>query len=284
MSLASLGLRSDRSHQSSQSQSSSYGYAGSQDRSSSISGSRSVGGSQATQNIAFEELFRQMFSGATGAASRAAELSPELEGQAARLFSGGVNFLDELGGGAGEQYLESRLGGNPQLDQQIDALGGDIGRFLSEEVNPAIRSRGVAAGAYGGGRQQVAQGKAAGAALEEFQRGAIDLRARDLASRDAAASELMTGRTAAAGTGLAALPDLFGLAQGGAQAGMAPYLALAQILGGPTVLQQSSSFDESTSSAIAEAMARSFGEDFSSSSSSMSGKSKGWGFQIGMGP
>lgn len=274
-----FGASSSRSSSSS----SSYGYSqqGSLNLSDSLSQSRgrSAGQSTSGQSIAFEDLFARLFADAGGAAGRAAQ-APVAD-QAAMLFSGGTRFLDELQGGADTEYLESRLGPNPVLDEQIGALGEDLGRFLREELNPAITTRGVATGTFGGGRQAVAQGRAADAVTREFQRGATDLRARDIAARDSVASTLQAGRLTGAQTGLNALPQLFGLSQGGALAELAPYQALAQIMGGPVALTQAQStqFSEDDALSIAQSIAQSFGlsEDFSQSQS----KSKSKSFSVG---
>lgn len=244
-----FGFNYGQSKTSSQSSSAGYGYSEQGSLSDSLSQARSSSG----QNIAFEDLFRELYTGATGAAKKVSALAPGLSQQADLLFSGGVDFLDQL---------SPRDDG--VLNEQIDALGGDIGRFLREEVNPALVSRGVATGTLGGGRQGVAQGAAARAATEEFTQGVTGLRVADRAARDAAAA-----------TGLSALPGLFDIASAGAGAELMPYQALGSILGGPTTLTSS----ESESEAIARAISQAFGEDFSTSQSSSKGKS----FSIGIG-
>ena len=66
----------------------------------------------------------------------------------------------------------------------------------------------------------------------------------------------------------------------GNTAGLNPYLALASIMGGPTVLTESSQFGNSLSTA--QALSRAFGEDFSydSSKSTSSSKSKSFGLSF----
>src|SRR5690606_22738907 len=119
--------------------------------------------------------------------SAAARIDPSvLTEQANILFGAGTDFLGRLGGGPETDYLASRVAGqSPVLDEQIAALGEDVGRFFREELNPAITTQAVASGTLGGGRQGVAQGLAAEAAGREFQRGATALRAADIAARDA---------------------------------------------------------------------------------------------------
>lgn len=233
-----------------------------------------------TQRIANAGILEQLYRGALGAVPDAGLF----QGQAAQLFEGGLSVLDRLGVGAGQDYLQSRLEGeSPVLNEQIDALGSDLGRFFREELNPAITAKAVAGGTVGGGRQGVAQGRAIDAVGREFQRGATELRARDIASRDAAAGTLMAGRTAAAGTALGAIPGLLGTAEAGFSSNLAPYAALAQIIGGPTVLSEagseSSQFGQSSSESIAQAISEMFGFNYGTSQSS----SKSGSFSFGIG-
>lgn len=248
----------------SKSQSSSYGYQ------QSFSDSLSQGVSRSDERVAFEDTFRNLYAGATGATAKAATALPLFQGQLADLYSGGAAFLDQLGVGAGEDYLQSRLTDTSARDAQLGALQSGLGTLFREELNPAITSRGVSTGTLGGGRQGVAQGVAVGKIASEYQKGAADIIGRDQLARDTAAGTLMTGRTQAAGTALNAIPGLVGAAQAGLNAPLSPYQALAGILGGPTTLGSSSSSD------FASSLSRSLGEDFSQSSS----KSKSFSFGI----
>lgn len=262
--------------------SSSYGQSSSQDESSSIgvSGGLSEQGSQSTstQGIAFEDIFQQLFGGAAGTAMN---LDPSmLTDMANQLFSGGLNFMEGLGGGAGADYLESRLSGdNAVLEEQIDLLGEDLGNFFNEQLLPGITSEAVGGGALGGGRQGVAQGEAANMVGEQFRRGATALRAGDIAARDAAATSLEGLAIQGAGTGLQALPAMAGLAEMGFGAEMMPYMMLAQITGDPTVLTQAQSSSYGSAADFAMNFSESFGSSQSTSSSESSGKSInfGWG-------
>lgn len=268
----------------SRSSSEAYGYS----RSGSSSESLSRGSSQSTSSsagrsftdIAFEDIFASLYGNASGAAARVAQLVPGFSEQASQLFSGGIEFLEQLGGG--DAYLERRVSGDDGLlDEQIGALQEDIGRLFREELNPAITARAVAGGTLGGGRQGVAQGRAMGVAADEFRRGVTELRLGDRAQRDAIAGALMENRTNAAGIGLDALPGLGGIAQMGFGAELAPWQALASILGGPTTLagSEQASYSQSSAEDIARAIAESFGisEDWARSSS------KSGGFSIGFG-
>lgn len=261
-----LGLGKSKSQQTSEAttDSTSYGY----------SGSESGDVSHTSQNIAFEDLYRQMFAGATDAAAKGVASGDELGATARDLFTGGTNFLDTLGGSdAGSEYLRSRLStDNPVLDQQINLLREDTGRLFSEQLNPAITSRAVAGGTLGGGRQGVAQGLASEAAARTFTEGATQLRANDMNLRDAAAMSIATNSLQGASTGLGALPSLLDLATDSASPELGIYSKLASILGGPTIL----------STSMAEAFSKSFGESTSDShgTSSSQGTSKSRNFNM----
>lgn len=276
-----FSLGGSKSKSSSEQASLSYGYSGSQSesdaRQSSLGTSRSTSFGVSGQDLAFKDLFARLYSGASATAG--AISGDPVKSAADMLFSGGMGFLDQLQGGAAGDYLQQRVaGGSPLLDEQIGALGEDLGRFYREELNPALTSEAVGGGALGGGRQGVAQGRAAAAVAQEFQRGATALRSGDIAARDAAARDLMAQRTGAAGVGLSSLSGLLGLSQAGNMANLAPFQALSAILGGPTVLTQaeSGSLAESlsTSEAVSRAIAESFGEDFSASYGKSTSKSK----------
>lgn len=241
--------------------------------------SESQGSSFSTQSVFQSDILRKLYGDAIGAADRTD--TGLFSGQAAQLFSGGTGILDQLGVGAGADYLSSRVAGeSPVLGEQIGALSEDVGRFFREELNPAITSRGVATGTLGGGRQGVAQGKAAEVAGREFQRGATELRSRDMAARDAAAAQLMAGQTQAAGVGLNAIPGLLATAQAGLGAELSPYTALAGIIGGPTVLTEAGSQDFATASSeqVARAISEAFGFNYGTSQSSSKSGSFSFGF------
>ena len=240
------------------------------DRSSagSVSGGGSASASQ--DSIAFEDVFARLFGGAEGAA---AGLDPSmLTGAANSLFSSGSRFMDSIGGDAGSQYLSDRLGGgNEVLQQQIDLLGEDLGKFFNEQINPAITSEAVAGGQLGGGRQGVAQGMAASEVGSQFTRGATALRAGDINARDSAAGVLAQNTVQGAGVGFAGIPAVAGAAQLGYGAELDPYARLAAILGGPTTLN--------TAGSASADFARSFSESLGVSSASSTTRSKGFNFE-----
>jgi hypothetical protein len=247
----SLGGGRSKSYQ--QQQSSSYGYSGSQQASTS------------TQDVFQGDIFARLYGNASDAAGGAAVGAGALRTAAQQLFTGGNQFLEQLGGDAGSAYLEDRLtANNPVLEQQISQLQQDTGRLFREELNPAITSRTVSGGTFGGGRQGVAQGLAAESAARVFTQGATALRAGDIASRDAVAQSIATNSLNAASTGLGALPSLLEILERGNSAELGVYGQLSNVLGGPTTLT------------TAQSLAKAFGEQ--SSQSSGYGRSSSWNF------
>jgi hypothetical protein len=256
---ASLGGGKSKSNQ----QSESSGFQTSEQMSTSQSQS------QSTQDIAFRDMYAQLYGNAGNAASGAAANAGVLGDAAKQLFTGGNQFLQSLGGDAGSSYLEGRLdSNNPVLEQQISELQKDTGRLFREELNPAITSRAVGGGTLGGGRQGVAQGLAAEGAARVFTQGATALRAGDVASRDAVAQSVATNSLNAANTGLGALPSLLEVLERGNNAELGVYSSLSSILGGPTTLTQSGS------TSLAESLAKAYGEQ----SGTSSGSSRAWNF------
>lgn len=242
------------------------------EQSQSRSGSGGFSQSQADQRIAFEDIFARLFGGAEGAA---AGLDPSLLTEAANtLFTSGQSFMDQIGNNAGTAFLERRLSDDNQvLQDQIDLLGEDLGRFFEEELNPAITSQAISGGQLGGGRQGVAQGRALSEVASQFTRGATALRAGDVAARDAAAGTLAGNAITGAQVGFSGIPAVAGAADLGFSAGLAPYERLAAILGGPTVLGSSSS----TAADWARAFSSSFGRSRATSTSRSRGLSLGFG-------
>lgn len=269
MGLFSFGGSKQKS--SSSGQSTSFDFA----ESSSVSGGTSIGGSQSQQNVAFEDIFARLFGGAEGAA---AGLDPSLLTEAAnQLFSGGTEFLSQLSGGADTEFLQSRVSGDDDLlAEQISGLGEDIGSFFREQILPGITSEAVAGGGLGGGRQGVAEGAAAEGAGRAFESGATALRSADAAQRTEAAGILGQSRIAGAEAGLGGLAGLAGIADFGFGANLEPFERLSALLGGPTVLGESSAFSS------AEDFARAFSSSFGASQASNVSKGKGSAIQFGL--
>lgn len=249
-----------------------FGYSRQRARSDSSSSAMSVGGSssQSLDRVFNSDIFSELFGNASLAAGGIN--GDQLGNTANRLFDSGMGFLDELatlsGGGnagTGEEFLAGELGrGDELLGEQIDALQADLGEFFGETVLPGIRGDAIAAGGLGGSRQGVAEGIAGRGLLREFGRGALGLRENAQARRTAIA-ETLAGlqtqrRLAATGTGLSALPAQFGLAEAGSMAALSPFMALAQILGSPTVLGESSAEGFEYSTAESRSSSRSRGD------------------------
>ena len=227
-----IGLQSGRQHAYSEEQSESVSDSRATSFGSSYGSGVSVGGSTSRSNVFGADTFEALFKNASNVAGSIG--TGGLTQQANTLFNTGSDLLGELdalsGGGAvgeGEEYLAGRLNGaNPLVDEAIAGLEGDLTEFFSETVLPGIQGDAVAAGQAGGSRQGVAQGIAAKGLMRSLTSGILGIRSGDLASRDAMATTLAgiqtNRRLSAAGTGIAAAPTLFGLAQGGALAGFSP--------------------------------------------------------------
>lgn len=245
--------------------------AGSDARATSFGRQRA--GSESQQRVAFEDIFARLFGGAEGAA---AGLDPSLLTDAAnQLFSGGIDFLDTLSGGADTEFLQNRISGNDALlDEQISGLGEDIGAFFREQVLPGISSEAIAGGSLGGSRQGVAEGAAAEAAGREFGRGATALRSADAAQRIDAAGVLGQSRIAGAEAGLGGLGGLAGIADFGFGADLEPFERLSALLGGPTVLGEASSVSSGDSGSESISSSFSSAEDFARAFSLSFGQSQ----------
>ena len=201
-----------------------------------------------------------------------------------RLFDAGTGFLDQIGGGAGIDFLTEQLEGNEELaNEQIDLLQSDIGRFFEEELIPETVDNAVGAGQLGGGRQGVAEGRAIDTAGREFTRGALDIRS---ASRDRStqiARDLAALNQSGGAAGVSAIPGLLDAAGAGIDSEFSVFDRLAGILGGPTVLTDSEQFAESDAFSLAKSIAESFNfsEDIATSRSSSSGSGFSFNFSPG---
>lgn len=88
--------------------------------------------------------------------------------------------LGSLGAVDPTKALQNQLSGsvdNPYLNQQIDAIGADIGRNLNNNVLPGLRSQAIASGGFGGSRQGIAEGLAAQGANQQLAAQAANIRA-----------------------------------------------------------------------------------------------------------
>jgi hypothetical protein len=238
--------------------------------SESVSGTQSAQASN--QSIAFSDLYNQLFSGATTAAETGVANGAQLGDAARQLFTGGTNFLSDLEtGNTGTDYLTGRLSSNnPALETQISNLGADAGRFLQQQVLPQIAQSSIESGTLGNDRQGVAQGMAIDATTRDFLTQAGNLRATDVAQRDAAATSIAQNSLQAAATGLGALPSLMDLLTSSAAPELGIYSNLSKILGGPTTL--------TSSQAISNSFSKAYGQQ--SSNGQSSGSSNAWDFRL----
>lgn len=219
-----------------------------------ISGSSSSSQSTSSQQVFSADLFRQLFSGASNVAGGID--TQGLTDAANSLFSSGSGFLDSLqeqsaGTDVAGQFLSDRISGEGGfVDENIAALGEDLGQFFNEQLLPGITSEAVGGGQLGGGRQGVAQGKAIESVGREFRRGSLDIRNADLAQRTDAARTLSATKLSASQAGLTGVQQQFDLANAATLTPFSPFLTLAQILGNPTTLSESESSSKSKSLAF----------------------------------
>ena len=210
-----------------------------------ISGSEAQASS--SQSVFQADIFAQLFSGASNVAGGID--TQALTDAANQLFTSGQGFLGDLQGiSAGTdisgEFLASRISGEGGfVDENIAALGEDLGQFFNEQLWPGIPSEAVAGGQLGGGRQGVAQGKAIESVGREFRRGSLEIRNADLRERTEAARALSAQKLSASQAGLTGVQQQFDLANAATLTPFSPFLTLAQILGSPTTLteQQQSS-------------------------------------------
>ncbi len=219
-----------------------------------IEGTVSESSSSSSQSIFESDIFARLFGDASNIAGGIN--TSGLTDAANQLFNSGQGFLGDLqsissGEDISGQFLRDRISGEGGfVDENIAALGEDLGQFFSEELLPGITTQAVGGGQLGGGRQGVAQGKAVEAVGREFRRGSLDIRNADLQQRQNAATALSAQRTSAAQAGLIGAQQQFDLANAGTLAPFSPFLTLAEILGSPTTLTESESSSSSMSLGI----------------------------------
>jgi hypothetical protein len=275
----SFSKSKQQSTSSSQSDSSQLGFntASSFGTGGSTSTSSSVGGS--SQQIAFGDLFQQLYGGAASAA--AGVDTGGISTAANQLFTGGLGFLDTLSGGnAGTAELAARASDNTARDAQLGVLQQQLGDLFNTQLLPGIKSGGVATGTLGGSRDAVQIGQAAKSVASQFSTGAASIISADQAQKDAAAGKLADVTNTGAATGLSALQSLFGLASSASTAGLQPYQILSSILGGPTTLTNSSQVSNAVANSFNTQGSQSYGFDVGNSSSSSTAQSTGSSFGI----
>jgi hypothetical protein len=248
--MGGMNTSSNRGQQSSISESDSFGRSGGmsstsggsqgfgQSGSSQVSGSQSMGAGSA--------LSTQDIWGPQGDALRG------LYGQAQGLMqgqgpAGAMNQIGQQGAQAWGQALQP--GGNPWFDANVNAAIDQATSGFTRGVLPELESRGVGAGAYGTSRDQLARGEAAG----QFGQG-LSQQVAGMRSQQYGIDQALRGQA-------------LGMTGAMQQAQAAP-LGMAQgLIGGPTVLGQSSSQNTQSGS--------SFGSGGSQSTSGQSAWNRG---------
>lgn len=188
----------------------------------SIGFSSSRSRSSSKDSVFLADLFEKLYGGASAAAA-GIDTSGITEA-ANNLFTQSGGFLDSLSSAADPSVTED----------QVASLKSDLDAFFNETLLPGITSDAASVGQLGGGRQGVAQGVAAGQVARALTSGIADIRERG-ANRQISAAQ----------TGLQYAPTVFGFAQEASLAPLSPYLALSQVLGDPTVLNEASSSSKS---------------------------------------
>ena len=154
----------------------------------------------------------------------------QLTSQANQLYGQGQQFLNQLGQGPG-QYAPSQAA-NTQIQGLQQGIGQQANRMMA-----GVGQQGVQAGQFGGGRGEVGKGMVAEGAQNALVSGMGQIYGQDMNNQTA---QYGIQQQAAMG-GLNSLQGLQGVSQQGALSGFAPYMAQAGILGGPTVVGDSSS-------------------------------------------
>lgn len=164
----------------------------------------------------------------------------------------------QIHGGAGSvnqaqsQAAINRMGANPfagqlqsfsdpnnaMVAQNIDRLNTGLMSQFNEQLMPAIASNSIQGGQFGGGRQGVAEGIAAGKVADAFAGGSADIMNNAYSMANQATQfgsqyNLMQNQGVLSGLGQQQQQQLL------------PMQVLAQILGNPTVLSQSSGTNKS---------------------------------------
>lgn len=97
---------------------------------------------------------------------------------------------------------------NPYLKQYGGLMGQQLSQNLQENIMPGLRSSAIGAGQYGGTRQGIAEGLAAGRTQEAYQRGLTDLYSRGYGQGLQAMGQ--GGQLAGQSMGYAGMPQALG--------------------------------------------------------------------------
>ena len=163
----------------------------------------------------------------------------------------------------------SDVGGN--IASGTKALSSGLRDTFAKTIMPGIKSNALASGGFGGGRQGVAEGTAAGGIASAFTQGLADIRER---------AQAMALQGSTARSGLAA--GMTAQAAAPAQQRMQQLLQYAGLLGGPTVLSEgtSSGTTRGTSSSTARGSSSSTSFNRSRGTMQSGGKGSSWNFGI----
>ena len=121
-----------------------------------------------------------------------------------------------------------------QIEAQAGSLATGLGNLFQNQIMPGIQSDAIAAGGFGGGRQGVAEGVAAGQLGNAYAQGLGDITAN--ANQQALQAAGMSPALGQANIANRVSPFT---------AGFEPLQRLAAILGSPTVLNEQSASKES---------------------------------------
>jgi len=129
---------------------------------------------------------------------------------------------------------------NDLLNQQIDSLSSNLSDQFNNVIMPGITSEAQIAGQYGGGRQGVAEANAAGKFADAFTNGATALYSNAYNTANQAAQF--------GATQFSNMANQYNNVLSSQQMqNMLPFITLSQILGNPTVLNQSTSQSDASS-------------------------------------
>lgn len=253
---------------SSNNSSSSYGYGYNQSLAQSLNAQQSNQNVWGAQAPALGNMYGQA-QALAGKQAGAGAASQALVDRNMGAVNQGIGAMGKIAGGGGPLAAYAQPN-NALARQQLDAASAAIGENFQRNIIPGITSAAGQVGGIGGSREALARGVAAGDASNAIARAATDIYSQQYGIGAQAAA----GQTDAMLTAASAMP---GAATSAVNLGMSPYAAawaplqsMAQILGGPTVLGQSSGMGIS--------QAASLGEDWRSQKSS--GKSSQWGFNL----
>jgi hypothetical protein len=196
-----------------------------------------------TQQPFLQDLYRQAnalnLQQQTQVGQRGAELGAQLQNQGHQVSQG---LQQTAAGNSANQQGLAALGSqsNPYLQQQVNGLGGDIGRFLQTSLGN-IGSGFANSGQYGSSRQGLAEGQAITGAINEFGQQAANLRGGDLTRQADALGMAGQLQNQAGATVQSGLNDRFDLGMGQFNAQWNPLLNAQEIIGDPNNLSQSTS-------------------------------------------